>query len=461
MTKPAVWTVALGSALLVAVTACTTSAPSTSPSATPTSPVPTTPAAPSTTSAAPDFDGDGKADLVAALNLDRDSGAWAVRVWYGSGTTRDITSADLGGTSYGIGGAMLARDLDRDGCSELVLGFGSNVQIVPGSASGLDVERRHLVPVTTATNSRVATLTLVEQPVARLVVGIDSESGGEVRAFPLGADGLPTGSPLVLRPGTGTVPKIGNAESFGWSLAGWDDRLFIGTPYAKVAGQRDAGVVTVVTFSASGVSAALNISQDTEGVAGAVGAINYFGNSLAARDGYLAVGVPGDDVGGVEDTGSVQLFSLAGGRLEPLERVSQATAGVPGRTERDDRFGYSVDLATVCPGVLSLVVGGPGEVIAAGHEADGAAWVVPLEETSGCPSVQLYAGHGLTGAPVSLLGLGRELAVIRDAGSGVDDLVIVGRGDAEEGPNGLLARWSRSGGETVRHEGIFRSLAGR
>jgi hypothetical protein len=60
-----------------------------------------------------------------------------------------------------------------------------------------------------------------------------------------------------------------------------------------------------------------------------------------------------------------------------------------------------------------------------------------------------------------MLGLGGELAVLRDSGSRVDDLVIGGRGDAEEGPTGMVARWSRSAGETVRHEGIFRSVAGR
>lgn len=458
MAKPLVRAAALVTGVGLALTSCALPVPAASPSSAPVTPA--APATPAAGTAAPDFDGDGTADLVAALNLDPDSGGWAIRVWYGSGSTLDITSADLGATTSSIGGALLARDLDYDGYTDLVLGSRRSVQIVRGSASGLDVAGHHLVPVTTTDNTRVAALALVEQPVARLAVGIDSESGGEVRAFRLGADGLPTGDPLVLRPGTGGVPTIGNPESFGWSLAGWDNRLFIGTPYAEVDGKRDAGVVTAITFSTSGVSAVRNITQDTPGVAGAVGAIDYFGNSVAARDGYLAVGAPGDDVG-AEDAGSVQVFSLAGGALTPLQRIAQAVDGVPGRAGRHDRFGYSVDLATVCPGVTSVVIGGPGEVITAGHESDGAAWVVPMTKTAGCESVQVYAGHGLSETAVSLLGLGTELAVLRDSASGVDDLVIGGRGDAEEGPAGLLVRWSASAGETVRHEAIFRSVAGR
>lgn len=454
-------------ALLIAATACAAPVPTASPSAGPATVGPAAPSVPATTasstarSAAPDFDGDGRADLAAALNLDRESGEWAVRVWYGSGATADIPSTDLGQPTYSIGGAILARDVDRDGYTDLVVGLRTGVQTVPGSPSGLDVVHSDLAPVTEHVDARVATLALVEQPVARLVVGIDSEAGAEVRAFCLGKTGLPTGDPLVLRPGTGKVPKIGNAESFGASLAAAGNRLFIGTPYAKVSGKRGAGVVTAVSFSTSGVSVVRNITQATRGVAGGVGTNDYFGHSLAARDGLLVVGIPGDDVAGVKDTGSVQVFSLAKGTVKPLSRISQATTGVPGRPEPLDRFGHSVDLATVCPGVLSLVVGGPGEVITAGHEADGAAWAVPLTKARGCPGVQLYAGHGIAGTPVSLLGLGGELAVLRDAGSDVDALVIGGRGDAEEGPTGLLVRWSRPSGETVRYEGIFRSVAGR
>lgn len=93
---------------------------------------------------------------------------------------------------------------------------------------------------------------------------------------------------------------------------------------------------------ATGVSSAKAITQSTSGVTGVAGKGDNFGGSLAAADGYLAVGAPWDDVESVKNTGSVQVFTVTSKGLTPVRRVSQYGSAVPGKAEPYDIFGYSV-----------------------------------------------------------------------------------------------------------------------
>ncbi|MGC3953968.1 MAG: VCBS repeat-containing protein [Propionicimonas sp.] len=412
------------------------------------------------TKASPDYDRDGKADLAVAVGDSDGTENMAIRIYYGSGRVVDITRHDLKVDDYGLGGPLLADDLDGDGYTDLVTASsgrtGAKVHLIPGSATGLQVPATFSFTVSTKANSDVSSLALVTSPVRRLAVAVD---GREVQLHRLTAAGRPTGTPVTLQPGKGKLPKLSKNSGFG-NLASWGNQLFIGARFAKVNGKADAGAVVAVTLNASGAKSARLITQATKGVGGAVGKEHYFGSRLAARDGYLVVGTPWDKVGKAKQSGSIQLFSLKDGKLKPVKRITQATPGIPGKAERGDFFGASVAIGRSCKGVPVVLVGASNEGIRH-DEADGSAWVIPLRKTKGCPAKQLWEGHGLPGKPRQQ-SIGEITGFLRDRGAVDDDLVIGGGGSMSEGPLGRLYRVSAKTGKTVLNDqAIYGSAAGR
>lgn len=73
----------------------------------------------------------------------------------------------------------------------------------------------------------------------------------------------------------------------------------------------------------------------------------------------LVIGAPGDDVSGQADAGSVLTWSESSGRTQ---RFAQGSNGVPGRSEKDDRFGTAVATAALAYAEgVAVAVGAPGE----------------------------------------------------------------------------------------------------
>lgn len=403
--------------------------------------------------ATPDFDGDGRADL--AVTLDTDESWGVVNVFYGSGTTA---------TPLGTSGLPLARNLNGDAYTDLAVAHvDGTVDVLFGAPSGLDASTaRSFGPSAIGAGYSATDLTLVESPTPRLVLAANKpDQKGRLVVYPLGSDGLPSAAPTVLNPGNGKVPSLGSKGAYLRSLAAAGSRLFVGAPFATVSGHTSAGGVVVLTFGTSGVISGRLITQNTAGVTGAPARYDYFGYSVAARDGYLAVGTRGDSVSGTR-SGSVQVFRLTSTTVTPVQRLTQATTGVPGRSERNDAFGTSVAIGAVCDGRPAVVAGGTGEVITKGHEGDGSAWVIPLKHTSACPARQLYEGHGLPGTPTYFRHLGGEVAVLRDAGATADHVVIAGYGSFSEGPIGVLMIWSQeTPASRLLVEGFYSAPAGR
>lgn len=422
--------------------------------------------------ASPDYDGDGKADIASVIP--DDSEVAFIRVWYGSGATKDISHTDLGVGAYEIGQVLLARDLNGDGFTDLVATTpttgGAQVQIIPGSATGLLPAARHAFTALAKADSRVQSLALVESPVRRLAVGVSTyveTSKGvrfdeQVRLYQLTSAGVPTGSPVTLKPGSGKIPKSVKGGTFGFAMDSWGNQLFIGAPSTKVNGKAGAGAVLAVTLGSTGVKSVKTLTQATASVTGAVDKYDYFGNAVVARDGYLVVGTPGDAVGKVKRTGSIQVFSLSKGVVKPVKRISQNSPGIPGKAERYDSFGAHLAIGTACKGVPAVLVGGPGEGIAKGHQDDGSAWLVPLKNVKGCKASQFYEGHGLPGKPW-YRGIGDLLGFVRDSGAATDDLVIGGGGSFSQGPLGRVFRVAATTGKatSLNPDDIFYTVAGR
>jgi hypothetical protein len=129
---------------------------------------------------------------------------------------------------------------------------------------------------------------------------------------------------------------------------GFDD-LAIGVPEEDVGVVGDAGTVTVLYGSASGVTATESQSwgQNTAGVKGAAEADDFFGDVLIIgdfdNDGFddLAIGAPGEDIGAAANAGAASvLFGSADGLSAAEDELwHQNSGGVLGSNGVDDLFG--------------------------------------------------------------------------------------------------------------------------
>ncbi|MYV40439.1 hypothetical protein GT030_16590, partial [Streptomyces sp. SID1328] len=152
--------------------------------------------------------------------------------------------------------------------------------------------------------------------------------------------------------------------------------LAVGAPDATVGGRSWAGAVSVVYGGSAGLKTATRtvITQNTAQVPGAAEAGDAFGTAVASadlnKDGYadLLVGAPGEDVG----AGAVTLLrgNASGLTTRQAAWFGQNTAGVPGTSEKGDRFGARVLLADHSGDRRAeLTVAAPGE-----DGGDGAVW---------------------------------------------------------------------------------------
>ncbi|MER5477357.1 VCBS repeat-containing protein [Streptomyces sp. NPDC002734] len=334
-------------------------------------------------SAYADFDGDGYDDLAVGapgedLGTDKDAGMVTI-LW---GSANGITGAgavqidDPASSSHDQWGRLLAAgDFDGDGKQDLAVGTSkSKVYVFKGGISrkGASGSRQTVqTPIMTgATPFSLTAGNVNGDPATDLVVGGYEPTEGWTRNFLL----LGTGSGLdasgyqEMRPGI--ISGVGdiNHDGYGdivsgamWNAANEDGTT---TPYSAKGGK-----VWITYGSQYGVGTVQGITQDTSGIPGTSESNDMFGHELdlgdVNGDGFLdlAIGVVGENVDGVTDTGSVLvLYGKASGISGTgTQYIDQNTAGVPGSNEKGDMFGIDVKLDDVNGDAKADLVVGSGE----------------------------------------------------------------------------------------------------
>ncbi|MEU3554384.1 FG-GAP and VCBS repeat-containing protein [Streptomyces fragilis] len=322
-----------------------------------------------------DFNGDGYDDLaVGAPGEDTTAGddAGSVTILWGTSSgltgTGAVTLADPTPGEWRMWGwTMAAGDFDHDGRTDLAVGgAGNSLYVYKGgigktgaTGGGYTVDlplhdsawnlQAGDVNGDKATDLVINgdTLPQLEYPTG----GIDEYVPDQNILLFGGASGLTAQGVQTLRPGyitgIGDINHDGYGDivsGFGWD-ATYDDGGTI--PWAAKGGK-----VWITYGSAAGAGRITGITQDTAGVPGASEKEDGFGADLdlgdVNGDAYLdlVVGVPGEDVDGYEDTGSVVvLYGTASGITGTGgQSFHQGSAGVPGNNEHGDVFGIDVKL---------------------------------------------------------------------------------------------------------------------
>ena len=228
---------------------------------------------------------------------------------------------------------------------------------------------------------------------ADLAVGVPREGvgsadlAGAVNVLAGSATGLSGVGGQQLVQGNGGVPDTAERlDFFGNALAAGnfnnDDfvDLAVGVPGEDVGAITDAGAVTVLYGSATGLSGTGGqfFSQDTAGVLGAAETEDGFGSALGVgdfdNDGFadLAIGVPSEGFGAVSQAGAVNvLYGSAGGlTASGNQQFLQGVGGVLGTAEIGDEFGFALTGGDFNnDGADDLAIGAPFEDVGSVFDA--------------------------------------------------------------------------------------------
>jgi hypothetical protein len=365
-----------------------------------------------------DFNGDGVADLAVGVpgeDVDGIEDAGAVNVLYGSAAgltaagdqlfSQDSPGvADVAEAGDRFGSAVAAGDFNGDGYADLAVG----------------------VPLED--------------------VGTAQDAGAVTVLYGAAAGLTASGSQLFSQATPGVPDTAAAGEAFGLALAaanfgnGAQDDLAIGVPGVTQEDRSTivgAGAVNLLYGSAAGLTTGGSqlFSQDSAGVAGTAEYADSFGLALAAADfggssqADLAVGVPGEDLGGLQDAGAINVLygSAAGLTTTGDQLLTQDSPGIANLAEAGDEFGTALAAADFgVSGQADLAIGVPGEDLAGVVDA-GAVNVVYGSGTGlAAAGNQLLsqATPGIANAPGVFDDFGLTLAVANFGNSSQADLAV-------------------------------------
>lgn len=327
-----------------------------------------------------DIDGDGYGDLLTS-GTDYSAANGSVRtllVVPGGPDGPDVASAyTVTSDGPGIGGRVLAADLDRDGLTDVVaqsgtvqepaatILWGNEEGLTLGGAMQIDApgQRRfgELMAAGNVDGDRKRELLLGQG--GRIP---DNEGHSRVRGFLTVCDvtarrNVSCAAPLRIAAGAHTL-------AVGDFAGGNAEEVVVGEP---VTSGRDDDpnrpAVWLYRATADGLATPpVKLTRDSQGIPGTHTEYSGWGSALAAGDvdgdgkDELVVGAPGEKRGG-------QLTVLFGARRGPGatdrdQTINQATAGIAGMNEQGDGFGAGLSLLDVTgDGSLDLLAGVPGE----------------------------------------------------------------------------------------------------
>jgi hypothetical protein len=182
------------------------------------------------------------------------------------------------------------------------------------------------------------------------------------------AGGLQASADVFFQGSRGVGGSLEDNDRFGAAVAKGDfndDGIFdlaVGAPGEAVGSDTAAGAVNVLNGSSGGLTGGPLFTQANAETG------DGFGAALAAGDfdddGVfdLAIGAPGETVGGRAFAGAVSVFNGPPSGLANERLLFQGTAGIPGSPESFDQFGGAV-APTDSNGIgqWDLAVGVPGE----------------------------------------------------------------------------------------------------
>ncbi|NBM14819.1 FG-GAP-like repeat-containing protein [Streptomyces sp. GC420] len=335
-----------------------------------------------------DFDGDGYDDLAVSAayeDVSGDTDGGTVIILWGSSTglKGGTTLKDPAVSSHDRWGDTLAAgDFDGDGKEDLAVGTSSSTIYVfkKGITRSGGYGARYTVkpPIQSGGLTGPINLTAGDvngDDITDLVVDgyeTDSEYGWNTNYYVPGtaASGLDVSYAQEIKRGVITAIGDVNGDGYGDIVTGqsWDPSND-GSP--SVPESSTGGKAHIVYGSESGPDTAVAVTQDTGNVPGGSERGDWFGSELSLGDingdGYqdLAISAPGENLGGVVDTGAVTvLYGSASGlnTSSGSQYFAQSTAGVPGGDEKEDYFGAEVKLTDVTgDGKSDLLVGAQGE----------------------------------------------------------------------------------------------------
>ncbi|WBB93170.1 FG-GAP and VCBS repeat-containing protein [Verrucosispora sp. WMMC514] len=466
-----------------------------------------------------DFDGDGVDDIAANFDAGGNSvlphhTSGAVVVRYSSAPHIDyLTGTTTIGLGSGFGNELAAGDFNGDGFDDLAIGAdvevdlsnkapGGAVWIIPGSRTGLVVDstRRFTqgspgVPGDSEDydgfGDALAAGDINGDGRDDLAVGAYKESigsvveAGAVTVLYGGIDGLTASGAQQLHQNQAAVPGTSeHRDLFGRSLAigkvnnnKYAD-LVIGAPNENDgSGASGSGMVTLMWGSASGVKLSGATSVTGAAIHHATGhrftVAWYLGRSLAVGDvngdglGEVVAGAPSAQ--GPEPNINAGLVAVFTGRRtgglsgSAVKVFTQATPGVPGTQEDEDRFGETLAVGDVTgDGRADVLIGAPGEAIGTKAEAGTIALLKGSKSGLTASGAQGFdQNHSVVpGAAERNDRFGASVAILNLNGTGPLDAVVGSpdeevTGDSVGYGSGTLSRFHGASGGLVPQSGSW------
>ncbi|MFF3453985.1 S1 family peptidase [Streptomyces sp. NPDC002730] len=151
-----------------------------------------------------------------------------------------------------------------------------------------------------------------------------------------------SGAGAILGAASEAGDRMGHAVAAGHTADG-EPYLAIGVPGEDLGTVADAGAAFYLRGATN-----IGVHQDKPGVAGTAEKGDRFGTSMAASPNHLAIGSPNEVIGTLANSGGLQIFEhklSADGIPNPKAGVDQDTEGINGAAEAGDLFGASLSMA--------------------------------------------------------------------------------------------------------------------